>query len=124
VRPVGEGSDAVGHVLQIERDDLERSNQPDDRTLRVEIVPPDAHLRKYGKKRTGDHLELLARQLVERKPLTEDPSRREATGRGLVHLSRVEAARGGVPGDEEIGNDDVEARSGGRQVASAIVDDQ
>ena len=79
-------------------------------------------MREDGEERARDDVELLARQLVERQPLAEEPAGREAARDGLVHLARVEAAGAGVPGDEEVGDDDVEASVARRQIAAAVVD--
>ena len=78
---------------------------------------------KTVQERARDERELLARELVERQPLAEEAAGREVRRGGFVHLARVEAAGAGVPRDEQIGDDHVEALVGGGQVAPPVVDD-
>jgi hypothetical protein len=99
----------------------ELTDQSYDRTVRVEIVSPEACVRERCEKGAYDDLELFACELVEWQPLAKKPPRSEATGDGLEHLAGIQIPSSGMPGDEEIGYDDIEGLTASGEVTAAVV---
>src|SRR5262249_56143257 len=100
----------------------ELTQQHDDGAVRVEISTPEARLRENAEERAHDNVKLFARELVERQPLAEHPARCQALCHSVVHLAGIEISCAGMPGDEEIGHDDIKTVATGGQVAAAIVE--
>src|SRR5262249_19238495 len=85
------------------------TDERDDRADRLDVVPPDLRILEDVREGAGDDPELLRGELVRLEPLGEDAARLEARARDLEALGGVEIAGSGVPGDEEVAHDGIEA---------------
>src|SRR5437899_9540848 len=95
--------------------------QANDGTVWVEIPAPETRLRENGEERAHDRVELGARELVERQPLAEHPTRRQAPRHAVVHFACIEVPGTGMPRDKEVRHDDIEAVAAGGEVAAAVI---
>ena len=119
--PIGQAKRAPTNLCEIERSWRKLADQSHDRQLRIKIVTPETYLREDSKKRTNDDVELLACQLIERQPLAEETVCSETASRGFIHLPRVQVSCSRIPGNEQVGHDDIEVLTAGRQIATTVV---
>ena len=108
---------------QVERLWRQLTDQPDDRKLGIEIIPPEAHLREDGKKRAHDDVEFFACQLIERQPLAKKSIWREPASRGFIHLARIQIPSPRIPGNEQVGDNYVETVLAGCEISAAYTEE-
>src|SRR5262245_49711484 len=121
-RSRSEMEETLAHTCEIDAPGGELTHQPNHGAVRVEISTPEARLGEDAQERAHDNVKLCARELVERQPLAEHPARCQALCHRVVHLAGIEVSCAGMPGDEEIGHDDIKTVATGGQVAAAIVE--
>ncbi len=102
----------------VDHDGIVRAHQD-----RVVVGEPDERVREALGEGPQDGPHVLHRELVEREPLRGDPARSQPRTDAAEVLGRVQVARPARPRVDRVGGDHVELLLRGRQVVTAVVED-